>query len=159
MNKFIKIIIISLGISLITSCSYEPILLKKNYAFKIEKLDLTGERNINLAIKRNLNFIKKEDENLNKKKYYLTIDTTKERRIVSKDSKGDPSKFEIIITANFQVNNDQKVLIKRKFVKKNIYNNNSDKFELEQTEKIIIDNLSEKIADNIISALTNINDN
>ena len=42
---------------------------------------------------------------------------------------------------------------------KNIYNNESDKFKLEQSEKIIIENLSEKISDNIISSIINLNDN
>ena len=51
-------------------------------------------------------------------------------------------------------------MVTEKSVKKtNIYNNLSDKFKLEQSEKIIIENLSEKIAENIISTITNLDDN
>ena len=49
--------------------------------------------------------------------------------------------------------------LKETIKQKNIYNNESDKFKLEQSEKIIIENLSEKISDNIISSIINLNDN
>ena len=43
--------------------------------------------------------------------------------------------------------------------KKNIYNNDSDQFKLEQTEDIILKNLSESIGDTIISSIINLDDN
>ena len=53
----------------------------------------------------------------------------------------------------------EKLLFKNKIEKNNIYNNESDKFKLEQNEKIILENLSEKISDNIISSIINLDDN
>ena len=94
----------------------------------------------------------------NKKNYYITLNTTKEKIIISKDSEGDPTKFELLITTIYEIKNDQKLLLNRKVERKNIYNNINDKFKLEQSEKIIIENLSEKISDNIISSITNLND-
>ena len=58
----------------------------------------------------------------------------------------------------YEIKNDQKLLLNRKVERKNIYNNINDKFKLEQSEKIIIEYLSEKISDNIISSITNLND-
>ena len=79
--------------------------------------------------------------------------------IISKDTKGDPSKLEIIIISNFKVSNSEKLLLEKKLKVKNNYNNISDKLKLKKYESIIIENLSEKISDNIIFLITNLNDN
>ena len=158
MNKFIKIIKFSILIFVVSACSYEPIFLKKNYDFKIEEINLSGDKNVNSIINRKLKFAEKKKETY-KKSYSINIDTKKKRKIISKDSEGDPSKFEISITADYEIKDKEKILIKRKIVKKNIYDNETDKFKLEQSEKIIIENLSEKIVDTIISYIINLNDN
>ena len=46
-----------------------------------------------------------------------------------------------------------------KIQKSNIYDNESDKFKLEQNERIILENLAEKISDIIITSIINLNDN
>ena len=158
MSKLLKIIKLSLIISIITGCAYEPIFLKKSYDFKIEEIIFSGDRIINSNINRKLKF-KKDNEKIYKKSYVIYIDTRKEKNIISKNSEGDPSKFEILITTNYEIINEQKTIIKRSIKQKNIYNNESDKFKLEQSEKIIIENLSEKISDTIISSIINLNDN
>ena len=94
-----------------------------------------------------------------KKSFNIFLNTNLSKVTISKDSKGDPLKFEISITTSYQVINLEKTLIDRKINKKNNYNNDSDKFKLEQSEKIIVENLSEKIVDEIVSSLINLNDN
>ena len=49
--------------------------------------------------------------------------------------------------------------IKKEIEKNNIYNNDSDKFKLEQTKKLLLENLSENISDIIISSIINLDDN
>ena len=49
--------------------------------------------------------------------------------------------------------------MKKTIEKNNIYNNDSDLFKLEQSEKIIIGNISGNISDNIISSIINLDDN
>ena len=158
MNKILRIIIILGLIFVASSCSYKPVFFEKAYNFKIEKVNMSGDKEVNSIINRNLRFIKSKDQ-IYKKKYFVKINTTKERKIISKDSEGDPSKFEIIITTEYEIINNEQLLINRKIQQKNIYNNESDKFKLEQSEKIIIENLSEKISENIISSIINLNDN
>ena len=51
------------------------------------------------------------------------------------------------------------MIIFLEIIKKSIYNNDSNKFELERDEDIILKNLSEKIGEDIISSIININDN
>lgn len=158
MNKILRIIIILGVIFAASSCSYKPVFFEKAYNFKIEEVNISGDKEVNSIIKRNLRFIKSKDQ-IYKKKYFVKINTTKERKIISKDTEGDPSKFEIIITTEYEIINNEQLLINRKIQQKNIYNNESDKFKLEQSEKIIIENLSEKISENIISSIINLNDN
>ena len=79
--------------------------------------------------------------------------------IISKDSKGDPLKFDMIVTTYYEIYYEEKLLFKKEVIKNNVYNNNVDKFKLEQNEKIILENLSEKISETIISSIINLNDN
>ena len=157
MNKFFKILKFFILIFVVSACSYEPIFLKKNYDFKIEEIILSGDKNVNSIIDSKLKFFGNNSENYNKI-YLINIDTDKRKRIISKDSKGNPLKFEISITTSYEVMDLEKTLIKRIINKKNNYNNESDKFKLEQSEKIIVENLSERIVEEIISSLINLND-
>tara|TARA_B100000287_G_C20600676_1_gene767958 strand:+ start:35 stop:511 length:477 start_codon:yes stop_codon:yes gene_type:complete len=157
MNKFFKILKFFILIFVVSACSYEPIFLKKNYDFKIEEITLSGDKNVNSIIDSKLKFFGNNSENYNKI-YLLNIYTDKRKRIISKDSKGNPLKFEISITTSYEVMDLDKTLINRIINKKNNYNNESDKFKLEQSEKIIVENLSERIVEEIISSLINLND-
>ena len=156
MIKFFKIYLILLLVILITECSYKPTLSKQNYDFSVEKIYLSGDKEVNYIIKERLNNLKKQK---NKNKYYVQIETSKVKNIISNDSKGDPSTLEIIISSTFQISNSEKLLIKRKVKMKNIYNNISDKLKLKKYESFIINNLSQKISDSLISTITNVNDN
>jgi outer membrane lipopolysaccharide assembly protein LptE/RlpB len=156
MIKFLKIYLILLVVILITGCSYKPILSKQSYDFSIEKVELNGNKEVNYIIKERLINLKNQNT---KNKYYVQIETSKIKNIISNDSKGDPSKLEIIISSTFQISNSEKLLITRNVKMKNIYNNNSDKLKLKKYELFIINDLSQKISDSIISTIVNINDN
>ena len=141
-----------------TSCSYKPIFSEKNYNFQIDEIILSGDNDVNRIINRKLTMIKKI-QNLNKKNFSVIINSIKNKEIISNDSKGDPLKFEINILIEYKILENGQIILERKIDKSNIYNNKSDKFELDQNEKNIIQNLSENIGDNIISSIINLNDN
>ena len=61
---------------IIVSCSYKPIFIEKNYDFEIDKVTLSGEKNVNRVIKNNLKLIGKSNDNI-KKKYNLILSSTK----------------------------------------------------------------------------------
>ena len=63
------------------------------------------------------------------------------------------------VKVKYEVTNNNSVEISNTIEKNNIYNNESDQFELEQTEGIILENLAGGISDNIISSIINLNDN
>ena len=158
MNKIFSKITIIFLILFTTSCSYKPIFSEKNYNFQIDKLILTGDKDINRVIDRKFTTIKK-NQNSDKKKFSVVINSIKNKEIISNDSKGDPLKFEIDIFVTYKILENEKIILEREIEKNNIYNNKSDKFELDQNEKNITTNLSEKISDSIISSIINLNDN
>ncbi len=158
MNKILSKTIIFFLLFSLVSCSYKPIFVKKDYNFEIKEVSLTGDKDINRLINNNLKFIKKSKnkKNIN---YIIKINSSKKREIVSKDSKGDPLKFKMNVKVKYEVTNNNSVEISNTIEKNNIYNNESDQFELEQTEGIILENLAGGISDNIISSIINLNDN
>ena len=158
MNRIFSKIVIVVLILFTTSCSYKPVFSEKNYNFQIDKLILTGDKDINRVIDRKFTMIKKK-QNSDKKKFSVVINSVKNKEIISNDSKGDPLKFEIDIFVTYKILENEKIILEREIEKNNIYNNKSDKFELDQNEKNITTNLSENISDNIISSIINLNDN
>jgi len=158
MNNFYLRYLAVFFITVLSACSYKPIFSESNYNFEINEIIFSGERYINRIIKNKFDLIKKENEQ-DRKKYDLLINTNKKKLIVSKDSKGDPLKFDIIVTTYFEINNEEKLLFNKEIIKNNIYNNDVDKFKLEQNEKIILENLAEKISETIISSIINLDDN
>ena len=150
-----KIIIFFLLLFL-TSCGYEAIYSKKNsksYNFSISKIDLIGDREINLKIKEKLNnYILNQKD----KTFTLKIYSTSKKIVLAKDIAGDATSFQSSIAVNVEVlmndNFKNSFIIGEKFN----YNNNSDKFNLKRYEKDIKNNLAETITDKLIFKLSNI---
>ena len=158
MNKILVKVIILLFIISASACSYKPIFSEKEFGFEIEEVILDGEKNINRIINDKLKFIKSTEEK-GKKRYTIEIKTEKKIEIVSKDSKGDPLKFEMSILVEYNIINGGSLMLSSKIEKNNVYNNDSDQFKLEQTEDIILKNLSDNASDIIISSIINLDDN
>jgi len=151
MNKIISYISLFFLISL-TSCAYEPILNNDNYKFSININKITGDKKINKIIIYNLNNLKGNNEI-----YDLSLNSNKKRNIISKDSSGDPLIFRIEINVKYSVEKDGKNIINKEINRKATYNNITDKFELDNYEKNIINNLSISIADMIIGSISETN--
>ena len=102
MNKLIEKYKYFLLIFVVGACSYKPIYSGMNYSFNIGETIFTGERQINNIIQNRFNLIK-DIKGSNQKIYNLQVDTVKRKLIVSNDSKGDPLKFELIVTTNYKI--------------------------------------------------------
>ena len=157
MNKILVKFVILLFVISISACSYKPIFSDIGYEFEIEEIRLDGEKNINRIINNKLKFIKSTEKK--EKKYIIEIKSEKIIKVVSKDSKGDPLKFEMNIFVEYNIINDGDTLLNSKIEKNNVYNNDTDQFKLEQTESIILKNLSDSASDIIISSIINLDDN
>ena len=152
MNKILNYILIFFLFALL-SCDYKPILGDKNYNFSINVNSTNGNQKINSIIINNFKNLKSGS-----KEYYVTLSSEKEKNIISKDSKGDPSIFELIIKIYYNFEKDGKIIIENNVSRKTTYNNISDKFELDSYEKSIINNLSTNISDIIIFSISEINE-
>ena len=152
MNK-IKNYTVLFFLLLLSNCAYEPILINKNYDFSIVVEKIDGDKKINSMIVNNFYNLKGKE-----KKYNLNLSSTKIKNVISKDSKGDPAIFELIINVNYIVKKNEETLLVNEINLKDMYNNVSDKFELENYEKNIINNLSQNISDKIIISISEINE-
>ena len=152
MNKILNYILIFF-LFILLSCGYKPVLTNKNYTFSISPKDISGDQKINSIIIEKFNSLRGEEE-----EFYVSLSTTKEINIISKDSKGDPAIFELIINVNYNVERKEKILLQKNISKKTTYNNISDKFELDSYEKNLINNLSIDISDRIIFSISELSE-
>ena len=154
MKKIFNLILIILFLNT-TGCGFTPILSSTNYNFSYVIEESSGSERVNSYINERL-------KNLNgkEKTYDVILNSREAKNILSKDSKGDPSILEIVINLNYIIKDNEKVLINKILTQRSTYNNISDKFELEKSEEILVENLTRDLAQNIISSTSAvINDN
>ena len=146
MNKiiFTKLFIILI---FITGCGYTPIFSNKNMKFTIVEIESTGNNKLNKILNNKLNIYK----NLNsEKKYYLRVNTDVNKKISSKNSKGNAKTFELTVSTNTNIQ-DEKGNIKEKLFSKSVnYKNNNNKFDLKKYENQSSEALINKISEEII---------
>ena len=153
-----KKIIIILTFFLLYHCGFEPIYSKKNINnnnnFSIGSIGFSGENKINNALKNKLfNYLDKDEEIV---QLNLTINSIVQKKVTSKNKKGNPETFLMEIIINLKVFKDSKLLSDKIFKEDFEYNNKSSKFELSKYEKNIKENLSQKLSEYIIRHLYSI---
>ena len=131
-----------------------------DYDFSIKVKNSSGNEEINSKIQNKLKML-----NGTKRTFDLNINSNETRNVLSKDSKGDPAILEIVITLNYKLAENKKILVNKSLTQKSTYNNISDKFELSKSEEMLKDNLVENLVSEIINSAANflqsskINDN
>ena len=153
MIKILKLISV-VAFIFIASCGYQPIFISKNFNFQIDKISTSGDEKINRIILKTLENLKKQ--NNTDKKYSLEINTSYNRIVSSKDTKGNPKTFRIEITSKVLINKNNKLKLKKNFIAKANYNNTSSKFKLKKYEENLKNNLTNKIVEDIIIYLQGI---
>ncbi|MDA7714508.1 hypothetical protein N8824_04325 [Candidatus Pelagibacter sp.] len=136
------------------SCAgYEPIFSTKDLGFYISKIKNIDNNKTTKKIIRNIRSYKLDDTN--NKNYSLNIISEINDEVTSRDSKGDPLTYRVIIKAEVKVFKGESNLLLDTMVttKDFIYNYQTNQFELGQYKKDIIGNLIVKIAEEIILEL------
>ena len=138
-----KLTIVVIALFMLNNCGYTPIYSSKNNSFYID-ISQKDKSKLNSKIENN---IKKFSNQNNESIIQLEISSNKKINIISKDKKGDPSRFSMTIslTINILNKNNYEINKTKSFTEKFDYNNNSNKFSLKQYEKDIEDNLINKI--------------
>ena len=147
-----KIFIVFLLI--LASCGYQP-LYKTDQNIKnlnISEVIYFGDQKINDVILSKLPFILvKNDASLNK----LSLESKKEIKITSKNSKGQALTYRTIIKVKIFILNNNGVILDQKMLQKNFsYNTDENKFKFKEYQDKIEENLINEIIEDIIIHLT-----
>ena len=149
MNKIFIVFLL-----ILTSCGYQPIYkATENTAnININEVIYSGDQKINDEIYSKLPFILiKNDENLNK----LSLESKKEIKITSKDSKGQAVSYRTTINVKILISNNNGDIIDQKVVQRNFsYNSDENKFKFKEYQNKIEENLINGIVEDIIIHLT-----
>ena len=151
----LKKIITTLSFLILLSCGYESIYSNKqinnNYNLSINTINYTGDNKVSHILKNKIKKIlnkEKKSPGLN-----LNLNSRIEKVVTSKNKKGNPITFSIEIIINLEVFENGISKSKTNFEENFEYNNKSNKFDLNQYEKNIKDNLISKLSNEIIRYL------
>ena len=146
-----KKLFIFFSLILICGCSgYSPIFSSKQTNFYIEEIIISDDNQLIRKIVKNL---KPYTINNGKKKIELELDLKLNETVILKDEKGDVARQEIEITLDVKSIFQDKKVRKFIFVEKFSFNNQSNKFELNQYKKNIQSNMIDKIYEDLILKL------
>ena len=148
MKSLISIIVLSLTL---TNCGFKPIYSSKNSNFEIIEILNKNKNKNSFEIEKMIKALSNQEAS---KKVKLEIDYKQSMETILKDRKGDPSQKKISITVNLKVKNDRdNILANKNFYEEFNYNVQSDKFSMGQYEDNIINNLNNKISNDVIFLL------
>ena len=148
MKSLISLIILSL---ILVSCGFKPIYNSKNSNFRIIEIKNKNESKNSFAIE---NMVMSLSNKNALRKIKLEMDYKQSITTILKDSKGDPSKKKLSIIVNLKVKNERdNVLTNKNYNEEFSYDVQSDKFNMSQYEDNIINNLNNKISNDIVFLL------
>ena len=142
-----NVIFLSL-IFFLTNCGFTPVYLKNtNVNFSVEQVNLIGDRELNNFIKTNLNKLKNEK---NDNKIYIEANSIYKKIVLSKDSAGEVTNYQLEAEVIFLIKPlDKKIIIKEK---KNM-NSMDDKFEEARKERLIKQSFASSISSKLTSEI------
>ena len=136
---------------ILTNCGFKPIYNSKNSNFEIIEINNKNENKNSFFIEKTIMSLSNKNA---KNKVKLEMDYKKTISTILKDSKGDPSKKKLFIGVILKVKNDEdNILLNQSFGEEFSYDVQSDKFKMSQYENNIINNLNNKISNDIIFLL------
>ena len=158
-RKINILLVLSIFIFSLSGCGFTPMYSKKNMVkqlnISISQIDISGDRVVNRTIKNNLAYLTKEKDKTEFRIISLNIANKVERKINTKDSKGNATIYNLKLTTVTEILEDNVVVSTRTFKKDFSYNNNENTFELKQYEKILKTNLGTQNSNEIIRFLIN----
>ena len=149
----LKKIFLLLTILLLPSCGYAPIYSNNvDQNIRISILSIEGNKELNKKLNIQLNKHITEDK---KDLFKIKIKTNFEKKIISKDAKGNATNFELNASALFTIffdNQEKKVLFSENVKIKS----KDDSFEQKKYEDIIISNFAKSFEQKLILEINNL---
>ena len=137
-------------ILLINQCGYSPVYKKdldKNITIII--VDQKGDREFNNKL---FSELKQYQSNVSNNEYKIKIDSNVDKRIISKNTAGKATNFELSVSVIFELDHNNKIqsfAFNESLKIKNI----DDTFEQKKYEKIVKDNFARSIKEQLITRL------
>ena len=136
---------------LLIGCGFKPIYSSKNSSFKIIEIINKNKNKNSFTIEKMVMALSNQKA---LRKIKLEFEYKDSIVIILKDNKGDPSKKKLSIIVNLKVKDEKdNILIIKNFDEEFNYDVQSDKFSMSQYEDNIINNLGNKISNDIIFLL------
>ena len=132
----------------LNQCGYETIYSSKNIKFNIKEIKIENNLDIGRQIKNRLEIFSSDSPS--NENYFLEINSYFDKTTTSKDKQGNPKTFNINVTVNVTFIDNKNIERNKSFVENINYNNDENKFSLKQYENSLIENLTEKIIDNLL---------
>ncbi len=146
-----NLILIVFIIPFFFGCGYESLYSKnKNFSFYISSLELSGNKEINNLIEKELAKYNKKNE----KEFSIKINSNFSKNSIIKDKKGNTTNYELVAEINLSIETNKKNQ-NISFVESLKIEKNNDNFEQVKYENKIKKNLSKIIANKIIFYLKN----
>jgi outer membrane lipopolysaccharide assembly protein LptE/RlpB len=147
--------ILILLILFLYSCGYSTVYKTKEIQdFQITLTNMQGDNEFNNLIKNELNLYSNKNA---KKNYNISINSDYIKNIISKNTSGVASNYNLTISTNIKVNLNNNVKT-FKFKESVNIKNNTDSFEQNNYEKNIKKNIASIIREKLIIKLLDIND-
>lgn len=132
----------------LTNCGYQPLYSSKDFKdFTFKEIELKGDKSLNRKILSSLSF-KQDVSNFNYE--ILILENMKSIIETSKNSKGQPDSFKMVIEVKIIIKNSNDFIKERVFSEEFSYNNLDNKFDLSEYEINLENNLINKIVERII---------
>ena len=149
-----KKLLVIFSIILLSSCGgYKPIFKSQETNFYISKINNLSQDKISNQVKMSLKPYTKDN---GKMSIILELDSRKDEKVLSKDSKGNPVVYEIKIFTKAKIIFEDNSEKQFRFEKKFNFNNQSNKFEFQQYKNNIEKNLTDEIFESLILKLRSI---
>tara|TARA_Y100000590_G_scaffold258722_1_gene290372 strand:- start:3227 stop:3706 length:480 start_codon:yes stop_codon:yes gene_type:complete len=141
--------LIFFSVFLLCSCGYTPLYKSQKVNFNITEIQTNNKNNYYYLFKNSLKtYIQDNQSNLIE--IVLKVNLSKNKRIISKDAKGNPLVFSLEIISDLQIFEDNELIADKKIIKKFKYNNRSNIFDLNRYEENIEKNLIKSISEDVI---------
>ena len=145
-----KIFLILTIAIMLTACEYQPIYNNSQTKnIKYDFIETKGDQQINKLIANNF---KRNQTKLNVEVYKIKINSKFNKFVLAKDKFGSPTDYKLLVTSNFEIENDEQKLalvISEEFVYKNLQEN----YDQSNYEGIIKKNLAEQISEKLRTKL------
>ncbi len=146
---FKRIFLILLFVN-VTHCGFVPINIANNKNITIQNIKIIGgDRKLNIFLQKNL---ERYQQNISENLFNITINSSYEKKVISKNAAGAATKYQLKATANFEIQYNN-TINNVSFIETFNIDHSSDDFENRSYENSLKENFANSIAQKLIFKL------